>query len=539
MPGSKYNKTMSPKDAVATATASNAALAEVHRGLKAITFYPKNHPLRDEILSKAYQAMVNLMKEGGVSLIAQRNGLSFADREVCVENNPMTSALAKELFAREIQQLTLLPELTFQEFTEFLSLLATEPHRIIAEGGMDGMLKKRGIQTIIANEIDITAVFSKKVVAESSSATVTEATAPHEIPDQGHAPIEGGLADTLNNLEIEELIALMGTETDDNNYRQLAHELLIKGQLLKKDEDFDRLFPILLALLTQNADKKRGAVQCGCALMVFRQLALGDMAEHLLDHLQGVDFVQQEAVYLILNALGNEGANAVIGRLVAGNNLFARKALATALLRIGPPAFPHLIDLLKDRRWQVVRTAVTILGDMGNREAAQGLAQAAYHTDDRVRLEAIRSLARIGGRDATLLLIDLLHDKNQTIRKQAILWMGNTRNEKALQPLLHLVTKRGVLEKSLAVKKEALLAIGRIGDQRALEPLFRLVRKRHWIARGRWERLKILAVDTIGRLGGEPAREFLEKLSARGGRIGLACSAALETMEQRATDTYE
>jgi HEAT repeat protein len=176
---------------------------------------------------------------------------------------------------------------------------------------------------------------------------------------------------------------------------------------------------------------------------------------------------------------------------------------------------------------------------MGNREAAPGLAQAAYHSEDRVRLEAIRSLARIGGREATLLLIDLLHDKNQAIRKQVILWMGNTKNEKTLQPLLNLVMKRGILEKSLAVKKEALLAIGRIGDQRALEPLFRLVRKKHWIAHGRWETLKILAVDTIGRLGGDSAKEFLEKLSTRGGRIGLACSATLETMEQKATDSHE
>jgi HEAT repeat protein len=117
--------------------------------------------------------------------------------------------------------------------------------------------------------------------------------------------------------------------------------------------------------------------------------------------------------------------------------------------------------------------------------------------------------------------------------------MGNTRNDKTLQPLLHLVTKRVVLRKSLAVKKEAMLAIGRIGDRRALEPLFGLVRKRHWIALGHWEQLKILAVEIIGRLGGESAKEFLENLSGRGGRIGLACSAALETMGQRTSDSHE
>jgi HEAT repeat protein len=308
---------------------------------------------------------------------------------------------------------------------------------------------------------------------------------------------------------------------------------------LNKEEDFDRLFPILLTLLNQNADKTKSAVQCECALTTFQQLAQGEMAEHLLDHLEEKDFGKKEIVYLFLTQLGSEVVNAVIRRIVAGNNLAARKALATALLWIGPPALPHLLVLLQDGRWQLVRTAVTILGEMGNRDAVQGLTQAAYHTDNRVRMEAISSLARIGGREATLMLIDLLHDKDHAVRKQAIIWMGKTRNEKTLQPLLRLVTKWGVLSKSLAIKKEALLAIGHIGDRRALEPMFRLVRKRHWIARGHWEMLKITAVAVIGRLGGEAAKEFLEELSARRGPIGLACSTALETMVQRTTDSHE
>lgn len=536
MPVNKDHKVSPQKNPDGATVMCNAALGEFQRGLKAITFYPENHPLRGEILNKAFQSMVSLMKDGGVSLIVQRNAISFADREVAVENNAMTSALAKELFAREIQQLTLLPELSIREFTGFLSLLAIEPHRIIAQGGMDVMLKDQGIHTVIASEIDITAVFSRKMVEETSSETVTETTAPQDSPDQGSAPFEGELADNLDDLEIEELIALMGTEADDDRYRQLAHNLLQKGNIVKTEADFDRLFPILLALLNQNAEKTRSDAQCECAFTVFQQLALGDMTEHLLDHLEDGDFGQQEIVNLILSKLGSEAVTPVIRRIVAGNNLAARKALATVLHWIGPPAIPQLLALLQDGRWQIVRTAVTILGEIGSRDAVQGLAQAAYHTDNRVRMEAIRSLAGIGGREATLLLIDLLADKDPSIRKQAIVWMGNSKNEKTLQPLLELVMKRDVLGRSLAEKKEALLAIGRIGDRRALEPLFMLVRKRHWIAPGHWEKVKIGAVETIGCLGGEFARSFLEKLAARGGHIGVASTAALETMGQRTTD---
>ena len=515
------------------AQACNAALAELYKALKALTFYPENHPLRDEILHKAFQATVNLMKEGGVSLIVRRDGLSFADREVPVENTPMITALAKELFAREVQQLTLLPELSPKDFAGFLSLLAMEPHAIIGEGGVARILTKRGIQTVIANEIDITAVFTKKMAGESTDETVVEGTGRQEGPEQEGAPPEGSHPDPLADLPIEELIALIDTETDDNRYRQLSRILLVKGEALKEEGAFDRLFPVLLYLLKQNADGRKSALQRDCALMVFQQLAQGEMAEHLLDHLDDEVFGQKDAVYLILNRLGGDVVNAVIRRLVAAQNQSAMKTLTTALLRIGPPAIPSLIGMLKDDRWQVARTAVVILGEMGSRDSVKDLLLAAYHMDNRVRIEAIRSLARIGGREATEGLVDLLRDQNPAVKRQAITWIGITRNEKALQPLLQLIMKRDVLGKALPHKKEALIAVGRIGDRRALDTLFRLVRKRYFLAPSRWDELKILAVETIGQLGGDSSMEFLEKTSARGGRIGKACSRMLETMEQR------
>jgi hypothetical protein len=93
--------------------------------------------------------------------------------------------------------------------------------------------------------------------------------------------------------------------------------------------------------------------------------------------------------------------------------------------------------------------------------------------------------------------------------------------------------------KSLTLKKEALLAIGRIGDRRALDLLFRMVNKHCWLSPGRWKELKILAVEAIGRVGGDTAREFLEKTEARGGSVGRACSAALEAMGEKQGDRHD
>ena len=118
----------------------------------------------------------------------------------------------------------------------------------------------------------------------------------------------------------------------------------------------------------------------------------------------------------------------------------------------------------------------------------------------------------------------------------AITWLGNTKNQRALPPLLQLVQHRDLLGKTRALKKEALVAIGRIGDRRALEPLCKLVQKRYWIAPSRWDELKLLAVEAIGSLGGEAARQFLESVSAQGGQLGQVSSAALVAMAKRNPD---
>jgi len=536
---------------------SGMALAELHKALKALAFYPESHPLREEILKRAFQSIKGLMKESGLSLVVHRNGLSFADRDEKIESSRMILSLAKELFTREIQRLFFLPDLTYSDFMAFLTLLAQEPQRLIAEGGVARFLSQSGVTTIVANEINISAVFTKRAAGGPAEAF---------FPDEGRAGGDGeagassdrnsgtavdaawgeigGVAeqlpvDRLDDLTAQELFSLLEKEFDDSRYVRMANLLEGKGCSLKEEGGFDPLFLILLGLLNQNADATRSEQQRDVSLRTFHYLAGGTMLEHLLDHLEDESFKQKEIVYLVLHHLGKETVDAVIPRLVASDCQFARKALTTALLRLGSPAVPALLTLLTDGNWQVVRAASSVLGEMRNRDAVKGLALTAYHADTRVRLEAIRALAEIGGREATSVLLDLFRDQNKAIRRQVILWLGVTRNESALQPLLDLVMERNFAGKNLTLKKEALLAIGRIKDSGSLGTLIRLVEKRRLLFPGRWEELKLLALETIGRLDGNEAQDFLRKTAARGGRIGRASAAVLENSGEGARGENE
>jgi HEAT repeat protein len=535
MPEQKAHKHRQAADDDRSAQESGSALSEVYKALKALTFYPERHPLREEILHRAYRALLQMMQGTHLHLLVHRNGLSIANRDSGIENSRMTTALAKELFSREIQRLTILPEISAEDFNAFLSLLSMESQKIVSEGGMRALLEQAGVRTVISNEIDIAAVFTKHASAEGSAGNAAEESGSRlEMGEKAGG--EGARTEELPvanpaDLTFQELIELMEREPDDLLCRELARMLVAKGEVLKREGEYDTIFPVILRLLNQNSDETRSPERREVALSTFRELASGEMTEHLLDHLEDESFRLREIVYLILNHLGGEAVDGILRRIMDTESQFARNVLSTALLRMGPSSIPPLLSLLKDEKWRVARSAAKVLGEMCSREAVKGLTLSAYHIDNRVRIESIRSLARIGGREATDVLIDLLQDNNRVICRQTILWLGITRNERALLPLLEILNRRGSLKKSLTLKKEILLAVGRIGDRRALDSLIRLVRKRHWISPGRWDELKILAVETIGRLGGEASRTFLAQTSVRGGCVGRASAAVLETME--------
>ena len=512
--------------------ACQKALAETSKALKAFSFYPDNHPLRKQILDSAYQTIQNLTRGGSVSLIVQRGGFAIAGRQDAIENNPMTKALAQELFARELQRLTFLPEISLTDFSRFLTILAVAPQKIAEEGGVAELLTRAGIATVRVNQIDVTAVYTRKSVGQAEEAAADGAEVSQEREPEA-APSQGGAARQPAEPDMDQLLAAMAAETDDERYRQLARQLLKKALPLKLEGSFDRLYVILTRLAQQHSAPEKSAACRDAAQTVLQQLTLGEMAEHLLNHLEDVDFPQKESICRILKLAGSEVIDAIIRRLTAPGSRAARKVLGTALVRVGTPAQPQILALLKDPRVQVVQMAVAILGEIGTREAVKGLVVTVYHPDSRVRLESVRSLARIGGMEATSVLLSLVEESDESTALKAIGCLGDCRNQAALEPLLRLVRRRDLRGKLQSLKLEALRAIGRIGDRRALTPLFKLVRKRYLMGAARRLEQKLAAIDAIAALGGDQAQAFLKEYSAGGGELARAAAAALDAMVLR------
>jgi HEAT repeat protein len=161
------------------------------------------------------------------------------------------------------------------------------------------------------------------------------------------------------------------------------------------------------------------------------------------------------------------------------------------------------IDLLKDPDWVVRREAAITLGEMGDERCVEPLCNALRDGDWQVREVAIEGLGQIGS-PAVELLIKLLRDWD--VRKYAIAALGKIRDERVLDPLMLQLKNdefkddavnalvelgepalsrliKALKDKDENVRKQAVLALGRIKHVEAISPLIDMLSDSDWFTR--------------------------------------------------------
>lgn len=183
------------------------------------------------------------------------------------------------------------------------------------------------------------------------------------------------------------------------------------------------------------------------------------------------------------------------------------------------------IDLLSDPDWVIRREAIITLGEMGDERCVEPLARALRDGDWQVREVAIEGLGQIGS-PAVESLLKLLRDWE--VRKYAIAALGKIRDERVLDPLMLQLRNDefkddaidalvalgepsvekliGALrDKDESVRKCAVLALGRIKSSEAIDPLITMLGDKDWFTR-------LTAAAALESIGDERAREAIKPL---------------------------
>jgi HEAT repeat protein len=513
------------------------ALGCVNRALRAWKFYPQGHPARKTSISQAHTAMLLLLDGNNLSLNSGRTDFSFPDGESLKDSTRMSSSLSYELFIRRVQKITFLNDVQQEDLLDFLRLLTIPPDDIQKAGGMDKLMAEHGVRTIWVNEFDLSIIQGRRRDVESSGKTPMGLDQVENSPgpkDNVEFEPLAEIVDERNPVDkLQLLLGRLSVTMDDDLYLLIVRQAIACSDVLKIRHELAALFPLVELLADHTNDPVRGEILRECACFGLEQLATGDdFLVFLLNRIEQADALSHEATLAILMAAGPVAISRTVEKMGSTDNLAMRKTLSSLLVGLGESAVPAILTMMSDSRWFIVRNLTAILGDIGSHDAVPELQKCLLHSDIRVCKEAVRSLAKIGGRIAETAIIEILRNSDPSLFPQVIASLGGMKSRNALVELMQIVCSADLFLNNLLLKIDALGAIAMIGDRQVVPVLSRILASRHIFVPSRWTQFKIAIASCLARLGDTRALPILRKKASGSGELGRACAEAAELIER-------
>lgn len=518
----------------------HAALIKLTKLIKTIRFYPAEHPTLKQVSNETLDAFLPLLQDGNL-VISVRKDRILHDEKPCGQEHAIIRNLAHFLFARRIQQLLLLPELTARDLVVFCRNVTLKPSDIQDKGGLQEMLLAEQATGIWINELDLSVIRAAQQriergadqISVGSDKQLDEVTSGTEQIKQ----LEGVATETTGDLSmdehlidlltLEQILTQLPREASERRFKQLLdriprqlHQHLTEQHLTLVLQTF-RILASLVG--NRNLNKSRRSEVLFC----LNQLTGKDVLDFLINTLctRGVPKPLRDQSMQTIVFLREKTVRPLISRLAGEKDALARKLLSTTLARLGPIAIPDLVLALQNEHWYMVRNVVAILGQIGESRIASHLHPLLWHEDARIARETIRALARLGGDQAVKSLLQLVDSGHSELYPQAIIALGIMRNPAAVPSLVKIIKSRDPFMKKTELKTSAIKALGRIGAPEAATELERLAKRRPLWRRARRASLRIQAIAALGQIGSPSSKPVLEALThERDQRIAQSAS---------------
>ena len=511
------------------------ALGNVSRALRAWQFYPTGHPSRKMSIIQAHLSLQRALDGNDISLKCGRTGFSLPNGEALPDSARAAAFLSFELFARRVQTITFLGDLFQEDLLDFIRIVSLAPDDIQQAGGLEKVMQEHGIRTIWVNELDLTVILGKRYEIESRGVVPVgldeiEGDGP-DLPAAQESPLPPEHTDPEQALHA--LVTRLKTTVDEDVYPMLARETVARCETLITRREPAPVLPLAELFARHSLEPGAGKSIAAAARLGLEKLAGKDeFLAFVMESLGTEDGISPRGALAVLAAGGQMAVRRAVDTLAATENPGIRKKLTLLLARLGESAVAHILPILDDSRWHIVRNMIAILGDIGSREAVPELERCLWHSDSRVAKEAIRSLAKIGGEQAEAAVVAVLAGTDPALWPQAISSLGGMKSAKGLEVLLQIVCDDDRFLQNLALKCDCLTAIAMIGDQQATPTLIRLLESRHLISGNRWDLFKIAIAACLARLDDSRALPALRKKARGTGDLARACAEALGAIER-------
>ena len=215
------------------------------------------------------------------------------------------------------------------------------------------------------------------------------------------------------------------------------------------------------------------------AEVVLEEERLKDEIEIQIDLLQDADWVVRREAVITLGEMGDERCVEPVLRALRDGDWQVREVAIEACGHIGSPAVEGLLRLLRD--WDVRRYAIAALAKIKDERVLDPLIQ--QLRSDEFKEFATDALVELG-QPAVEKLLAALKDKDEVVRKQAVIALGQIKDASALDALIEMLQ-----DKDWFTRIQAAAAIDALHDDRGKDAIKTLLKDPDEVVRMRAERI--------------------------------------------------
>ncbi len=487
------------------------AVSELSKGMKSVLFYPDDHPMLIQAITKIILLFEDIpLPEKGLEIGVTKNALLYND--VPLPGSRAGKAMAdlnRELYLRRAARIIFLPNLRPDEIVAFLKMIVRDVNEVLDSGGLEHALMKENVTHIWANRVDYDRL-TELLKAEEDLAELE----PEELP-------EGALLDedTLSLpvataapevVTIDTLLTRIEKETDPSEYRGHIVEFsrfLLTERPERKIEYATRAMTIFVRHVeTPPGGSPEIAELAGLGI---KELATDELVAHYVGMLRKQGMRGRRETETILVALEERSVHPLLQLLAEEEDLLVRKAIVEIVSRIGRIAVPGILENLDDSRWYMVRNMVTILGSLGMPDLAPHIAAALAHPDLRVKKEAIKALSKTPHPSAVHSLCELCFFPEETVALTATAALSSKKEPEAVVALFRRVAMRKILFPHYRLAHEAIDSLRSIGTDDAVTALEEILSLDVFWKTEKFRAMKSHALRSISKIKGERAEEAL------------------------------
>jgi HEAT repeat protein len=509
-------------------------LVHMHTTIKNVQLYPPVSPTITASIERLYIQLLDFLKRESPLVFAESERKALLRGKVLNQKDQGAvhiASLLRILLNCGITSISFDKGLGKEELGIFIKIIARNADSINAEGGLFQLMTDNKIEHIyldekvfvsmdkdqkITSELEInddkdsqqnisvisTAEIEKSAeniaVLENTANQLTEKLLSENTETRAQASSE--LAAIIESLPLERQNELVGRllirltewikqETSViTGYKKMCFHL----QLLIQDFIFQERFSEIVPIIDVFSAIDTGALEKNDHVREISREVLSNLASDynvniLLKELNTNHFGKEKEAGRILAGFGESIINKLLELVRTVTDSNERVRVIHLILGVGQRAIPAIKNHINSNApWYYLRNLAYLLGHIGNEATVQILKPLLLHKNDKVRMEALKSVYQTGGHQRGPLLLSVLPQASDALRVNIIEMLGKLKYANAVPDLIDILNDKSLISKDehISMQEKVCEALGIIGSPEAVKPLSEIAESKSFLGIG-------------------------------------------------------